>query len=69
MTAILPPELLATLPGPLATLSQFDLTAPAPGSWSTILDLSLISPDGTPVTVDLLGVEVTTSDVNATLSA
>jgi hypothetical protein len=69
LTAILPPELLATLTGALGTLSQFDLIAPAPGSTATILDLSLTSPDGTPVTVDLLGLHVTTGDINATLSA
>ncbi len=69
VTAVLPPDLLDTLTGALGTLAQFDLIAPAPGSTATILDLSLTSPDGTPVTVDLLGLHVTTGDINATLSA
>jgi hypothetical protein len=64
VTAVLPPELLATLTGALGTLADFDLIAPAPGSTATIPDLSLVSPDGTPVTVDLLGLHVTTSDNN-----
>jgi hypothetical protein len=47
------------------------LIAPSDGSITTILDLSIASTDGTtpPVIVDLMGLHVTTSDIDAQLAA
>ena len=59
------------LPAALQTLLGVDLTAPAEGSSAPILDLMIASSDGTspPVDVDLLGLVVTTSNIEAHLSA
>src|SRR5204863_2244536 len=62
--------LVGALPPALQTLLDPILVAPA-GSTAPILDLVIASQDGTspPVDVDLLGLVVTTSDINAHLSA
>jgi hypothetical protein len=67
----LPVAALESLTGPLGTLVQPDLIAAAPGATTTILDLSIASTDGTtpPVKLDALGLTVTTSDIDAVLSA
>ena len=64
------PALVSALPPALQTLLSPVLVAPA-GSSAPILDLVIASQDGTspPVEVDLLGLHVTTSDINAQLSA
>jgi hypothetical protein len=66
---VLPPDVLGTLSAALQTLALPGLITPTPGATATILDLALASADGTPVAVDLLGVNVTTSNVDAELSA
>ena len=66
---LLPPDVLGTLSSALQTLALPGLINPTPGATATILDLTLASPDGTPVTVDLLGLHVTTSNIDAELSA
>ena len=47
------------------------LTAPAAGSTAPVLDLMIASSDGTtpPVDVNLLGLQITTSNIRATLKA
>jgi hypothetical protein len=62
--------LVGALPPALQTLLDPILVAPA-GSSAPILDLVIASQDGTspPVDVDLLGLVVTTSDIDAHLSA
>src|SRR5204863_9494846 len=62
--------LVGALPPALQTLLDPVLVAPA-GSSAPILDLVIASQDGTspPVDVDLLGLVVTTSNINAHLSA
>jgi hypothetical protein len=64
------PSLVSALPPALQTLLSPVLVAPA-GSSAPVLDLVIASQDGTspPVNVDLLGLHVTTSDINAQLSA
>lgn len=64
------PALVATLPPALQTLLNPALVAPA-GASAPILDLVIASQDGTspPVEVDLLGLNVTTSNIDARLSA
>ena len=55
----------------LQTLAIPDLITAAPGATASILDLVIASTDGTlpPVSLDVLGVLVTTGDVNVELSA
>jgi hypothetical protein len=67
---LISPSLVNLLPPALQTLLSPVLVAPA-GSSAQILDLVIASQDGTspPVEVDLLGLHVTTSDINAQLSA
>ena len=67
----LPASALSSLPPALQTLASATLTAPAAGSTAPILDLLIASSDGTspPVNVDLLGLNVTTSNIEAHLSA
>ena len=67
----LPASAIDALPNVLQTLVSADLTAPAPGSTAPILDLMISSADGTspPVNVDLLGLVITTSNIEAHLSA
>jgi hypothetical protein len=67
----LPPGVLDTLSPALQTLAVPDLITAAPGATATILDLAIASPDGSspPVNLDLLGVVVTTSNIDAELSA
>jgi hypothetical protein len=64
------PALVTALPPALQTLLNPILVAPA-GSSAPVLDLVIASQDGTspPVDVDLLGLVVTTSNINAHLSA
>ena len=59
------------LPPALQVLLSPTLTAPAPGSTAPILDLLVASSDGVspPVDVDLLGLVVTTSNIEAHLTA
>ncbi len=59
------------LPPVIQTLLSPVLISPTPGATAQILDLVIASPDGTtpPVTADLLGLVVTTSDINAELWA
>jgi hypothetical protein len=68
-TTLLPAGLPDTLSESLQTLSLFDLIAAEPGATATILDLALTDSSGTPVSVDLLGLLVTTSNIDVTLSA
>lgn len=57
------PEVVQTLLSPV-------LISPTPGATTQILDLVIASPDNTPpVRADLLGLVVTTSDIDAELSA
>lgn len=67
---VVAPALVDALPPALQTLLSPVLVAPA-GSSAPILDLVIASEDGTspPVDVDLLGLVVTTSNINAKLSA
>jgi hypothetical protein len=66
----LPQDALDALPAVLQTLLSPVLIAPTPGATTQILDLSIASPDGTPpVQADLLGLVVTTSDIDAELWA
>jgi hypothetical protein len=67
----LPTGALNSLPALLAQLVSPTLTAPAPGSSAPVLDLLIASTDGTspPVDVDLLGLVITTSNIEAHLSA
>jgi hypothetical protein len=60
-----------SLPAAVRTLVSPTLTAPAPGSTAPVLDLMIASSDGTspPVNVDLLGLSITTSNIEAHLSA
>jgi hypothetical protein len=65
-----PPALVSALPTALQTLLSPALVAPA-GSSAPVLDLVIASQDGTspPVDVNLLGLNITTSDIDAHLSA
>ena len=67
---VISPALVTALPPALQTLLSPVLVAPA-GSSAPILDLVIVSQDGTspPVNVDLLGLVVTTSNINAQLFA
>jgi hypothetical protein len=62
---------IGSLPPILQTLVSPTLTAPAEGSVAPILDLVIASPDAAtpPVSVDLLGLTVTTSNIEAHLQA
>src|SRR5439155_13590801 len=64
------PALISALPPALQTLLNPVLVAPA-GSSAPVLDLVIASQDGTspPVDVNLLGLNVTTSNIDAHLSA
>jgi hypothetical protein len=67
-------SVVGALPSVLQTLTSPTLTAPAGTTSSTtpVLDLVIASPDGgstPPVEVNLLGLDVTTSNVTANLSA
>jgi hypothetical protein len=68
---ILPPDPLAALPTVLQTLGLPTLIAPELGATAEILDLTIATPTGTgaPVDVDLLGLNVTTSNIQAQLLA
>lgn len=67
----LPGEALDILTGPLETLALPDLIAEDAGARTQILDLIIASTDGTspPVDVDLLGLVVTTSEIDVELWA
>jgi hypothetical protein len=67
----LSPGVLGSLPTVLQTLASPLLLAPAPGASTPVLDLAITSPTsgGPPVDVNLLGLQVTTSDIRASLSA
>jgi hypothetical protein len=66
-----PASVLDALPPALRTLLNGGLIAPAAGSTAPILDLVIASTDGTspPIDVDLLGLNITTSDIDAHLTA
>jgi hypothetical protein len=68
---VLPSTIMGTLPPVIQTLASVSLTAPAEGSTVPVLDLLIASPDGVspPVAVDLLGLNVTTSNIEAHLTA
>jgi len=69
-TLTLPAGVLDTLSPALQQLAVGNLITAAPGATATVLDLAIATPDDSaPVSVNLLGVLVTTSDVKATLSA
>lgn len=70
-TLTLPANVLSSLPTVLQTLALPNLIAPTGGASAPILDLVIAAQNGNtpPVIVDLLGVHVTTSDINALLSA
>ncbi len=67
----LAPGVINALPPALQTLLNPVLTAPAVGATTPVLDLMIASSDGTspPVNVDLLGLVVTTSTIEAHLTA
>jgi hypothetical protein len=67
----LPQSAIDALPSVLQTLLSPVLVSPTPGATTQVLDLTVASPDGTtpPVQADLLGLQVTTSDVHAELWA
>jgi hypothetical protein len=67
----LSPSGISGLPPLIQQLVNPTLTAPAAGSTAPVLDLMIASTDGTspPVDVDLLGLSITTSNIEANLSA
>jgi hypothetical protein len=67
----LSPSLISALPPVLQTLVSPTLTAPAPGSTAPVLDLLIASNDASqpPVNVNLLGLTITTTNIEAHLSA
>jgi hypothetical protein len=67
----LPQSVIDALPTVVQTLLSPVLTAPNPGATTQLLDLMVASPSGTtpPVQADLLGLMVTTSDIDAQLWA
>ena len=67
----LPAGVLDTLSPALQTLAIPSLITAAPGATATVLDPIIASSDGSspPVSLDLLGLLVTTNDINAKLSA
>ncbi|MDB5339473.1 MAG: hypothetical protein JWN70_5092, partial [Planctomycetaceae bacterium] len=70
-TITLPTSALDTLSTAVQTLALPNLITAAPGASVTILDLVVASSDGVtpPVSVDLLGLHVETSDIDAELTA
>ena len=70
-TLTLPAAVLSTLSPALQTLAVHDLITATPGAEAAILDLVIAPSDGStpPVSLDLLGVLVTTSNVDVELSA
>lgn len=67
---LLPPDIVGTLTQVLQTLALPTLVTATPGATVPVLDLIVATPDTSPpVTVDLLGLVVTTSDIEAQLSA
>ena len=68
---VLSSAVIDALPPAIQTLAQPLLTAPAEGATAPILDLLIVSTDGQspPVQVDVLGVSITASDIEAHLSA
>jgi hypothetical protein len=67
---VLPTDILSLLPSVLQTLASPILVTPTPGATAEILDL-VISSDtaGPPVDVDLLGLHISTSNIDASLLA
>lgn len=67
----IPQSVLDQLPSVIQTLLSPVLISPTPGATAQILTLVIASPDGTqpPVQANLLGLVVTTSDINAQLIA
>jgi hypothetical protein len=67
----LSPTALNGLPPTVQALLSPTLTAPAAGSTAPVLDLMIASSDGTtpPVDVNLLGLSITTSNIDAHLAA
>jgi hypothetical protein len=68
---VLPGDTLSLLPSVLQTLALPTLIAPSAGATTEILDLVISSgtSGGPPVDVDLLGLQITTSNIDAHLSA
>jgi hypothetical protein len=68
---VLPGDTLSLLPSVLQTLALPTLIAPSSGATTEILDLLISSGTsaGPPVDVDLLGLQITTSNIDAHLSA
>lgn len=67
----LAPGAVESLAPVLGYLTSFDLVTAAPGASVPVLDLAIASTDGDtpPVDVNLLGLRITTSNINATLTA
>jgi len=67
----IPTTSIDALPDVLKTLLSPVLITATPGATAQILDLAIASPDGTtpPVQANIMGLVVTTSDINAILSA
>jgi hypothetical protein len=67
---VLPTDPLALLPDVLRTLASPTLIAPNPGASAEVLNLTISSADksGPPVDVDLLGLSISTSNIEAQLS-
>jgi len=70
-TLTLPPSAIASLPSVLQTLALPTLISATPGSTTTILDLIIANGAnaGPPVDINLMGLQVTTSNIRATLKA
>jgi hypothetical protein len=69
-TLTLPANVLDTLSPALQSLSVFNLISATPGATANVLNLVIASSDGSPpVNLDLLGLVVTTSNINVALSA
>jgi hypothetical protein len=67
---VLPTNPLALLPDVLQTLASPTLIAPSPGATAEVLNLTISSADnsGPPVDVDLLGLSISTSNIEAKLT-
>jgi hypothetical protein len=66
---VLPDGAIDALTQVLQTLALPDLVTETVPATAPILDIVIAAPNGPPVNVDLLGVVITTSDINARLIA
>lgn len=69
-TLTLPANVVSSLPSALQQLTSPTLVNPSGNGSATVLNLAIASPDNsTPVNVDLLGLDITTSNIQAQLLA